>query len=162
MIIPFTLNGKKIVLDADPTEKLLDALRRQKLFSVKEGCTHGCCSSCTVLLNGKPVPSCIMPLVLAKDADITTLEYFVLTEEYQDIAAGFEKAGIQLCGYCNPGKIFTAWDIMQTYQRPTFKELCSAVSHMTYCCTDRDTYVNGILYAIKARKIRLGATNVRK
>ncbi len=163
MIIPFILNGKKIVLEVDPAEKLLDVLRRQRLFSVKKGCTGVCCSSCTVLLDNKPVPSCLVPVFLVKDLPVITLEYFIQTENYRDIEKGFQKAGIHLCGYCNPGKIFTAWNIIQTYSRPTHRDLYEAIAHMTYCCTDRDTYINGILNAIQARNERTGSKrNVRK
>ncbi len=163
MIIPLTLNGKKVMLDTNPGEKLVDTLRRQKLVSVKKGCEQGCCGSCTVLLNGAPVPSCIIPVVLVKDCAVVTLEYFMHTDGYNDIQNGFAKAGIQLCGFCDAGKIFTAWDIMQNYSRPSHNDLKEAVSHLPWCCTDQDTYINGILYAIMYRNKRMGAAqNVRK
>ena len=163
MVIPLMLNEKKTVLDVDPTERLANILRREKLFSVKKGCTKGCCGSCTILLDGKPVPSCLLPVALAKDSSIITLEHFMKSADYSDIEKGFEKAGVHLCGYCNAGKIFTAWDIIQTYSRPKHEDLYEAVSHMTYCCTDRDTYINGILHAILFRNERMGINrNERK
>ena len=62
MKIPVTINGKKIILDENPDEKLLFVLRKQKLISVKIGCEAGKCGFCTVLLNDKPVSSCLIPV----------------------------------------------------------------------------------------------------
>ena len=61
MKIPFTLNSEDIILDAEPDTKLLQLLRDNGIFSVKDGCKKGSCGSCTVLMDGKPVPSCIIP-----------------------------------------------------------------------------------------------------
>ena len=57
MNIPMIINGERIMVQANPEEKLIDVLRSMKLFSVKLGCASGICGSCTVLLNGKPVPA---------------------------------------------------------------------------------------------------------
>ncbi|MCR5290506.1 MAG: 2Fe-2S iron-sulfur cluster binding domain-containing protein [Treponema sp.] len=157
MNIPFTLNGKKTILDVAPEDTLLNVLRDLNLTSVKEGCTKGICGSCTVLLDNKPVHSCLIPSLLLKDTSIETLEHFMISENYKDIAAGFEKAGIHLCGFCNADKIFTAWDIIQRYEYPKKQDLYDEVSHITWCCTDRDTYINGIIYAMLQYKSRKGA-----
>ena len=83
MKIPVTINGKKIILDENPDEKLLFVLRKQKLISVKIGCEAGKCGFCTVLLNDKPVSSCLIPVGIVKDCTIETLEYFSKSKEYK-------------------------------------------------------------------------------
>jgi aerobic carbon-monoxide dehydrogenase small subunit len=151
MKIPLTLNGSKTVIEAESDEKLLAVLRREGCLSVKCGCGKGICGACTVLLNTKPVPSCLIPVGIVRDCDIVTMEYFTKTEEYQDIMDGFSKAGIHLCGWCNAGKIFAAWSIISSYSRPTRKIINEEVSHLSPCCTDKDTLINGILYAAEFR-----------
>ncbi len=157
MKIPVTLNDTKIVLEAEPGDKLLNVLRRQNLLSVKCGCSKGHCGACTVLLDGKPVPSCIVPVALSRDSKITTLEYFSKSEEYQDILSGFKKAGITMCGFCNAGKVFSAWHILSTSMKPDRKMICEEVQHLSLCCTNTDILINGILYAFDFKVQRMGA-----
>ena len=71
-----TLNGKKQIIQASPSDSLMLVLRRYNLLSVKLGCGKGSCGSCTVLFNGKPVPSCKIPVALAMNQEIETLEHF--------------------------------------------------------------------------------------
>ena len=147
MNIPVIINGEKNMLQASPDEKLMNVLRNLNLYTVKPGCTEGICGSCTVLMNKKPVPSCRIPVALAMNQEIETLEYFSKTEEYSSITKGFAKAGIKLCGYCNAGKIFAAFSILQTRQKPTRASVREQVKHLSPCCTDIDTLINGIIYA---------------
>ena len=76
MKIPLYLNNKKIVLSAEPTESLLSVLRKEKLYSVKCGCQKGMCGNCMILLNDKSAASCLIPVGIARDCHIVTLEYF--------------------------------------------------------------------------------------
>lgn len=159
MIIPVTLNNEKTVLEAEPSESLLSVLRRKKLFSVKCGCQKGHCGHCMVLLDDKPVPSCMISTSMARECRIVTLEYFVNYPMYKDIKKGFEDAGIDLCGYCNAGKIFIAYDLIKKdrkNRRVELPEIFSAIKYLDCCCTDRDSLVNGILYAIAAKHAREG------
>jgi len=90
MRIPITINGKSVILDSDPEQNLLSALRRLKLFSVKCGCCQGLCASCTVLIGDRAVSSCLIPVASVRNQQIITLEYFKQTESYTDIIKGFE------------------------------------------------------------------------
>ena len=80
MNIPIIINGERTIIQASPEEKLIDVLRSLKLFSAKLGCDQGVCGSCTVLLNGKPIPACRIPVALSMNQEITTLEHFSKTE----------------------------------------------------------------------------------
>lgn len=142
------LNGDKTLLEANPDEPLRNVLRRAGCLSIKKGCSKGQCGSCSVLINGKISASCKIPVSLAQDDDIITLEYFSRTEEYRTIMEGFEKAGIHLCGYCNAGKIFTAFQLLNMHKKLTRDEIKAAVRNLPPCCTEFDTLVNGIIYAV--------------
>ncbi len=162
MKIPVTLNEKKIDFDADPSESLLEVLRRENIFSVKCGCEEGHCGNCMILLDGEPVPSCIVKVGTVRDCKIITLEAFKSMPEYQDITTGFAQAGIHLCGYCNAGKYFTAYGIIRNPDRPAKPQLYEAIRGISPCCTDRDSLANGILYAIATKHTREGRRNNAK
>lgn len=162
MKIPVILNGEKIILDADPEEKLEETLRRQGLFSVKEGCQKGKCGSCAVLLDGKAVPSCLVPAGTVKNSEIETLEFFIKTKDGQDIKKGFDQAGITLCGFCNSARYFTAYNIINKPYRPNKDELEEIASSIECSCTDTNKFIDGIMFALANKHSREGrkyATN---
>ena len=151
MKIPVHLNDEKVILEPAPDEKLLTVLRRLHFFSVKKGCGKGRCGFCTVLLNAKPVPSCLIPVGIVRDSLIVTLEHFSKGQAYQDIMKGFEQAGMHLCGYCNAAKIFSVYDLIERTYRPSQEDLQAIADTLTCSCTDRNTFMNGILYAVANR-----------
>lgn len=152
MKIPVTLNGEKIIFEAHSDEPLMKVLQKNHCLSVKTGCSQGFCGACTVLMDGNPVPSCKIPVGIAKDSEIVTMESFSKTEEYGIIMDGFSKARIKLCGYCNAGKIFAALQILRQSKIPERNEITSQINHLSPCCTDSETLVNGIIYAIKLKE----------
>jgi len=192
MKIPVNLNEEQTVLDATPSESLLTVLRRIGMFSVKCGCRDGFCGNCMVLLNGKPVPSCQIPCGIVRDNNVTTLEFFTspkkrelvlkdnlkgkkstaqnnsnFTENdlliYKDILAGFSEAEIHLCGYCNAGKIFTAYYILKNIPHPSASKIMDHIKDLNCCCTDTLSLLNGILKAAAIKEAREEKnTNVQK
>lgn len=155
MKIPFTLNSENIILDAEPDTKLLQLLRDNGFFSVKDGCKKGRCGSCTVLLDGNPVPSCIIPSAAVRHTSVETLEHFMKSPDYADIEAGFKQAGVELCGYCNAGKIFATWSIISRDPRPTKENVIKAARFFPCRCTDAETLTSGIIMAAAIRRKRL-------
>ena len=141
MKIPFILNNENIVVDTNPDTVLSKVLRENSIFSAKNGCDKGFCGACTVLLNNKPVPSCIVPM---------------------DIKQGFKAAGIDLCGYCNAGKIFEAYEIISKFEKPEKAFVSKQVSHFPCNCTETAVLVNGILMAANFRRKRLSETQTGK
>lgn len=163
MRITFNLNGNSTEVTAEPTESLLKVLRKNGLHSVKCGCGRGVCGNCTVLLNGKAVSSCLVPVGIARGCEIVTLEYFRSDPLYQDIMSGFTRAGVSMCGYCNAGKIFTAYMILRNSSRPTAEQVLPSIQNLDMCCTDSTTLTNGILYAANAMREReRKAVNAKK
>src|SRR5436309_4082969 len=102
----FTLNGKRKRLDAHPMKRLLDALREQcGLTGTKEGCGEGECGACTVLLDGEPVCSCLVPAAQAEDTEVLTIEGLGDDHPLQHLF--MNEVGAQ-CGICTPGMIMAA------------------------------------------------------
>ncbi|MBP5403099.1 MAG: 2Fe-2S iron-sulfur cluster binding domain-containing protein [Treponema sp.] len=147
MKIPVILNDVHTVLEADPSENLVHVLRRLGFVSVKHGCNMASCGSCQVLIDGKAVASCRIPVGIIKDCSITTLEHFSKSEIYSNIMKGFDRAGITLCGYCNAGKIFAAYEVLTTIVQPTREKIAQITDRLNDCCVEKDTFINGILYA---------------
>lgn len=162
MQIPVMLNDEADLFDVTPNESLLQALREKKLYKVKCGCMEGHCGNCMVLIDGKPVPSCIVPVAAVRDSNIVTLEFFKSFPEYSDIMTGFRQAGVNLCGYCDAGKILTAYQLITTPARPSIQQITDMIKDLDFCCTDRNSYINGILYAIATKHKREGKKYGRK
>ena len=148
------INGNEKDFDVSSSDTLLDILRQNSLIMQKKGCGKGSCGCCTVLLNGKPVASCKVPAILAQDCEIITLDSFKKTTDYNDIMKGFKKAGIDLCGYCNSGKIFLTYQIIKMPKTPSKPEITNILKNLAPCCTDLETLVMGVLYTIAFRKAK--------
>jgi aerobic carbon-monoxide dehydrogenase small subunit len=102
----FTLNGKRTRVDAHPMRRLLDVLREDcGLTGTKEGCGEGECGACTVLINGLPVNSCLIPLAHASRTRVTTIEGLGGRHPLQ---RAFVELGGAQCGICTPGMILAA------------------------------------------------------
>src|SRR3954462_11297304 len=102
----FTLNGKRVRIDAHPMTRLLDALREHcGLTGTKEGCGEGECGACTVLVDRRPVNSCLVPLAQVSGARVTTIEGLGGRHALQQ---AFVEFGGAQCGICTPGMILAA------------------------------------------------------
>ena len=146
-ILHMTVNGKAVEVGIDPRESLADTLReRLGLTSVKKGCEVGECGACTVIIDGEAFNSCIYLAVWAEGKHITTLEGLLGPNgELSDIQQAFvEEAAIQ-CGFCTPGFILTAWEILESGKEYTDAELRKLLSgHLCRC-----TGYENILRAVK-------------
>lgn len=159
MKISFNLNEERVQVDTIPNERLLHVLRREfRLNSLKPSCLNGQCGSCTVLINGKPVPSCIVPIFKVEGTEIITLEHFKTTEEYKIIANGFEQAGVNMCGFCDAGKIFFAYSILNSGIEFSEKETEEKIRRIYSSSMCRCTSFEDLLSAI----IKIGKLQRRK
>lgn len=156
MKITLTINNITKLYDVTSDTSLLELLRKEKITSAKDGCGSGHCGACTVLLDNKAVPSCLIPVASIRDSNIITLEQFSTTDEYKDIKEGLSKAGILLCGYCNAAKYFLIEDILSKNIRPQKEEIIKQCSYAKCKCTETDALVNAVIYSSNIRRKRKG------
>src|SRR6202047_511421 len=126
--LSFTVNGKPETVRVFPMERLLDVLRGELgLTGTKEGCGEGECGSCSVLLNGELVNSCLIPVLQAEGAVITTIEGLAsrteLGEQLHPIQQCFLESGGAQCGICTPGMILAAHHLLQKHPHPTLPQI---------------------------------------
>jgi aerobic carbon-monoxide dehydrogenase small subunit len=104
MIVTFTVNGQPREADVEPRDSLADALRdRLRLTGTRLGCEHGVCGSCTVLLDGQPVRSCLLLAVQCGGAAITTVEGLASGGRLHPVQQAFHEEHALQCGFCTPG-----------------------------------------------------------
>ena len=143
-----SVNGELRSVSAEPRKTLADVLREDLgLTGTHLGCEQGGCGACTVLLDGEVVRSCLMFAVQAQEAEITTIEGIGSTEELHPMQAAFsEYHGLQ-CGFCTPGMILTAWQILDRNPNPSDDEIRHGLEG-NYCrCTGYDNIVKSVKYA---------------
>ena len=153
MIVKFKLNDRNIEADLAPNETLLDALRdRFKLSSVKKGCDEGDCGTCTVLLNGKPVRSCLLLAVQANGTEVTTLEGLSTEGKLSYIQEAFlEKYGFQ-CGFCTPGMILTTKALLDKNPDPSIEDIKNEFAGNLCRCTGYEQIIESVQRAAQIRK----------
>ena len=156
MKIQCILNGKLTLIETEVQDLLSDSLRKNGLLSVKNGCYQGKCGACTVLLNKRPVPSCLVYTSSLNNDEVETLEYFYKSEEYQDIEEAFVILGIKLCGFCNAGTLFTLYDILQRSKQFQKKELETKIRTINCDCVEEESLLKAVLLAKQIKDRRLG------
>jgi carbon-monoxide dehydrogenase small subunit len=147
-MIEFTLNGKPVQMDCDPSERLLDIIRdRLGLTGTKEGCGEGECGACSVLVGGRLANSCLIAAGSINGAEITTIEGFRDTERYNLLERSFACAGAVQCGFCTPGMVMAAEALLSRNPHPTEEEIREAISGNLCRCTGYNMIVDAILTA---------------
>lgn len=149
--IHFTLNGKEVEKTVDVRASLTDMLRNDfSLSSVKKGCEVGECGACTVIIDNETYNSCLYLAVWAEGKHVRTLESLVGPNgELSDIQQAFvEEAAIQ-CGFCTPGFIMTAQEIIESGKEYTDDELRKLLSGHLCRCTGYENVLRAVRKAIK-------------
>ena len=144
--VRFTLNGKEVERTVDVRASLTDMLRNDyRMTSVKKGCEVGECGACTVIIDGEAFNSCIYLAVWAEGKHITTLEGLLGPNgELSDIQQAFvEEAAIQ-CGFCTPGFIMSAWEILESGKEYTDAELRKLLSGHLCRCTGYENIIRAV------------------
>jgi aerobic carbon-monoxide dehydrogenase small subunit len=134
--ISLTVNGQRSTLNAPPMKRLLDVLREDlHLTGVKEGCGEGECGSCSVLMNGELVNSCLVPVLQAEGAQITTIEGIANKERLHPIQQCFLEQGGAQCGICTPGMILATHHLLAKYPHPTMEQIKEGLAGNLCRCT---------------------------
>lgn len=144
--ISFTLNNEKIEHEVDTNKTLLRMLRDDfDLTGAKEGCGQGECGACTILLDGKPVNSCLLLAVDADGRDILTIEGLSNGTELDKLQASFITNGALQCGYCTPGMVMAAKGLLNENPNPTEEEVKEAISGNLCRCTGYKKIIKAIM-----------------
>lgn len=121
--IEIRVNGKSRRVDADPETPLLWVLRDQlRLTGTKYGCGEGQCGSCTVLLDGQAVRSCMIPISEVKNEEVTTIEGLAADGELHPLQQAFLDEAAFQCGYCTPGMIMAGVALLNENRQPSAEE----------------------------------------
>ena len=149
------LDGQPVVIDTEPTRRLLDILRDSfKKIAVKEGCGEGECGACSILLDGRLVNSCIRPVGRIHGFSIDTLDGLRETPEGACVIEAFSETGAVQCGFCTPGMVLATIALLRQDQDPTPEEIRVALSGNLCRCTGYDLIVQGVTLAAKRGRER--------
>jgi carbon-monoxide dehydrogenase small subunit len=146
-VLTMRVNGEEVSIHIKPDALLLDVLRDQlALMGTKEACGQGECGACTVLIDGEPVTSCLVPALKAQGREVITVEGLASGQELHALQKAFIEQGAVQCGYCTPGMLMSAKALLDANPHPTDQEIKEAISGNLCRCTG---YVK-IVEAIKA------------
>ena len=135
-IVGFTLNGRNTEVLAEPLVTLQTVLRKQLGYTgTKDGCGQGSCGSCTVLVDGDPVLSCITPVEAIAGKKIMTIEGVSEVEKLHALQQSFVENYASQCGYCTPGFILVAYALLEKNPSPTREDVITALSGNHCRCT---------------------------
>ncbi|KLU61229.1 4-hydroxybenzoyl-CoA reductase subunit gamma [Peptococcaceae bacterium CEB3] len=144
-LITLNINGQDFDLAVSPRDLLVDVIRRKVgLTGTKKGCGQGDCGACTVLVDGRPVLSCLTLAVAAQGKKIQTIEGFSEGEKLHPIQASFVEHGAVQCGFCTPGMILSAKALLDRSPDPSEEEIKRGIAGNLCRCTGYKKIVESI------------------
>ena len=133
--ISLTVNGEPVTLDVLVRRHLVDFLRLDlELTGSHLGCEHGVCGACTVLLDGMPTRSCVLPVRAVSDADIETIEG-LSEDNSHPLQVAWIEAQVPQCGYCQSGMIMAAEGLLRSNPNPSDADIAEAMTNLCRCGT---------------------------
>jgi aerobic carbon-monoxide dehydrogenase small subunit len=152
-MIRFRVNGEYVTVEAEPLRRLLDVLREDLgLIGTKEGCGEGECGACSVLLDGRLVNSCLVPVGTVEGCAVVTIEGFRDTPRHGALSEAFGAAGAVQCGFCTPGMILAAEALLSANPEPSRDEIREGLSGNLCRCTGYNMIVDAITVAARKGK----------
>lgn len=148
--IDFNLNGRPVTAETDPVRRLIDVLREDfGLVSVKEGCGEGECGACSVLLDGRLAPSCIVAVGAVAHRAVVTIDGLAGTPGFELLAEAFTEAGAVQCGYCTPGMILAAEALLRAHPHPDEETIRRYLAGNLCRCTGYHLIVRAVALAAR-------------
>lgn len=143
--IQIEVNGKMVTLEVEPDDLLVDVLREDLgLTGTKVGCRAGECGSCSIILNGKVVTSCLIPAMKADGGKIMTIEGLEKDGKLHPLQKAFVEKGAIQCGFCTPGMLLSAKNLLDQNPDPTLEEVKIAISGVLCRCTGYQKIIQAI------------------
>ena len=134
--VAFKVNGQSHLLDVFPMARLLDVLREElRLTGTKEGCGEGECGACTVIVDGRIVNSCLVPVAQVDGSEITTIEGVATEDQLHAVQQAFIEHGGAQCGICTPGMVLAAVDLLERNPQPAEADIRTALAGNLCRCT---------------------------
>ena len=151
--IKFTLNGEKVAVTVEPNDVLLEVLRgKLGVKSPKTGCDRGDCGTCTVLMNGRTIRSCLALAVEADGAELVTLEGANTTRKWtQKLQKKFHEKNAFQCGFCAPGVILSATELLEKNPKADAHDIKEAIAGNLCRCTGYEPIVEAIAETVKGK-----------
>ncbi len=152
MRVTLSVNGKPATIDVEPRRTLADALREDLgLTGTHLGCEHGVCGACTVMLDGLPVRACLVLAVQAEGASLLTVEGLAGEDgSLHPLQQSFSEHHALQCGFCTPGMLISALDLLNRIPNPTRAEIRSEMSGNICRCTGYNSITDAILAAARS------------
>lgn len=151
--ITLTVNERTHEVEVEPRERLLDVLRYKLGYTgTKEGCGTGECGACTVLLDGKPVNSCLVLAVSANGKHITTVEGIAKDGKLHPIQRAFVEHGAVQCGFCTPGFIVNAYALLEENRNPDLETIRNWLAGNLCRCTGYQKIIKAVLAAAETMR----------
>jgi len=145
-----TVNGRPASVAVHPFARLLDVLREDLgLTGTKEGCGEGECGACTVLLDGLVVNSCLVPAAQAQGAEVVTVEGLAEGENLSAVQTAFLKYNAAQCGFCSPGMMLAATDLLRRNPRPGEDDIREGLAGNLCRCTGYSKILDAVTEASK-------------
>jgi len=150
-IVTFELGGREVEVMVKPMTTLQAVLRYQLGYTaVKEGCRQGGCGSCTVLVEGEPMMSCLLPVEDVAGKHVATLEAITPTDGVDPVQQAFLEHAAFQCGYCSPGMIMVSKALLDHNPRPTREEIVDALAGNICRCTGYEPIIAAVEGAAQA------------
>lgn len=145
--VRFRLNGDEREFAISRGDLLLDVLRREGYTGSKRGCDTGACGACTVIVDGEPEKSCVLPAKRAEDSVVQTIEGLGTQDDLHPIQRAFVDHNAAQCGFCIPGMIMSAKGLLDDEPAPSEAEVRQAIDENLCRCTGYEKPVEAILAA---------------
>jgi len=159
LTIRLTVNGRVIEREIPARRSLADFLREDLgLTGTHVGCEHGVCGACTVLVNGESARSCLLFAVQLDGATVTTIEGLTPPEGLSPLQQAFCATHAMQCGFCTPGMIVTATELLEANPAPAPDEIREALAGQLCMCTGYVNIVRAVTQAAAARRGGAGET----
>ncbi len=159
--LPIVVNRKRVTVTAPPFRRLIDVLREDLgLTGTKEGCGEGECGACTVLVDGEPVNSCLVPICQVEGCSIRTVESLGRPDALNPLQRAFLESGAAQCGICTPGMLMMATAWVERGGSADSEAISQALAGNLCRCTGYQHIVNAVAQAARER-VRAGRRSGR-